>query len=599
MTDFKLDLNQLQIDLDTSNLALAFGDVVDGDVNTPVDEQPKNPRRSLPYYGWGGVVSGSKLLAHCQSSADVDTAIQHDYSNTISSSVLVHEHLLSNVSSSVERHTHLHAYNGANELLVQYGYAITSADRQLHTYLYAQNGLDLLLVSCVDVPNSNSSMITTQLHGQNHGQMLIASHAVAENGTHISGCLKMSYGHGVQPPCNWREIPLDDKPKTIDYPCGKHPSSDNLPFEFDQYQTELDSAHISFPFACRAENFIPNLTTYIMLNEITVTANGRTLTPFSASISASMDGYCWLGEVSLPPDDFAALALDKRIQGDELEIELTLNGEKFVFLAEQFSDSRQFGRKSYTVSGRSPTAHLGADYAQIQNGVVNQRFYAQQIASAVLYDTSFSLGNWTAVDWLVPENVYSLSDKTPIAVLQDIAQAAGAFLESDPSERKIHIAPRWKKAAWELVDSVVDVRCPADIIIKISGQKQVQTQYRSVFTYPTHELNDAGLVYRSGSDKMPQAPMLSHALYTESNVQRAAGLATLSESGVHKTETVELAPPSEKYAIPRAKLGQIWRFDEPDGAWFGVVVGVKLSASVENGAPKITQTLTVDRYLGD
>lgn len=598
MNDFELNFSEIQSHLDAANLPILFGE------SSVTQAAQTQIRRSPPCYLWGSAYSDSKLISKENQFGECGTDLKLTYQNAVSSNMNIDNRFGGQSAESAEIHTHLHGENGKTELLFNHGKGLTSADVHLHAHALGQNGLDYLHISCTSIVYSDDAKLRGCLSVKSNGQGIILTKEIHENGSHVANHLNHPYGHSVQPPCYWREIPLDDSNILTDkdYPCGKRPDSGNLPLEFYQIATETDSAQIPLPFACRAENFIPNLKTYIMLNEITAKANGRILSPFSASISATMDGYCWLGEVSLPPDDFDALELEKYKQGNELEIELTLNGEKFVFLAESVRDDRQFGRKAYTMSGRSTTAHLGADYAQMQNGVVNQRLYAQQIASAVLYNTDFEIGDWEIVDWLVPENVYSLSDKTPIAVLQDIAGVAGAFLESDPSERKIHVRPRWQKAAWQIgteTNGTADVRCPADIIIKISGQKQVQTQYRSVFVYPTHELNDAGLIYRSGSDKMPQAPMLSHVLYTESNVQRAAGLAALSESGVHKTETVEIAPPSEKYAVPRAKLGQIWRFDEPDGAWFGVITGVKLSASVENEVPKITQTLTVDRYLGD
>lgn len=124
-------------------------------------------------------------------------------------------------------------------------------------------------------------------------------------------------------------------------------------------------------------------------------------------------------------------------------------------------------------------------------------------------------------------------------------------------------------------------------------------RYNSVFVAPTHTLNDAAHVYRDGTDKQPQAANLSSALYTAASVQRAAGIAVLSESGTHKSETVTLAPPSEKYAIGRAKLGEIWRFDEPDGAWWGVIMGIELRVAMAGDVAEVWQVLSVDRYLGD
>jgi len=76
----------------------------------------------------------------------------------------------------------------------------------------------------------------------------------------------------------------------------------------------------------------------------------------------------------------------------------------------------------------------------------------------------------------------------------------------------------------------------------------------------------------------------------------AAGMAALSDTGIHKTETV-LMPVSEKYGIPLAQLGQIWQIQEPEGHWQGVITGITLTVESENGAPKITQSAVIDRYM--
>ena len=78
-------------------------------------------------------------------------------------------------------------------------------------------------------------------------------------------------------------------------------------------------------------------------------------------------------------------------------------------LGENFSDSRQFPTKNYTVSGRSLTAKLGADYAKNQIGVVTQALYARQIVEAQLRYTDFKLGDWMASNWLIHANLFVLT----------------------------------------------------------------------------------------------------------------------------------------------------------------------------------------------
>ena len=96
--------------------------------------------------------------------------------------------------------------------------------------------------------------------------------------------------------------------------------------------------------------------------------------------------------------------------------------------------------------------------------------------------------------------------------------------------------------------------------------------------------------------RQPRAAALTDTLYTDTDVLTAAGMAALSDTGIHKTETV-LMPVSEKYGIPLAQLGQVWQIQEPEGHWQGVITGITLTIETENGAPKITQSAVIDRYM--
>ena len=144
---------------------------------------------------------------------------------------------------------------------------------------------------------------------------------------------------------------------------------------------------------------------------------------------------------------------------------------------------------------------------------------------------------------------------------------------------------------------MADVTVPDSVIVSVSGQKRIQPRYERVLVWADHANGVGADVYRNNADRSAEAPSLIHPLYTDLPVCRAAGTAALSDSGTHKTETVKL-PLSDEYSLPRAKLGQIWQFNEPTGRWRGVVQGVDLEVSRDsNGAIALWQTLTIDRYL--
>ena len=58
-------------------------------------------------------------------------------------------------------------------------------------------------------------------------------------------------------------------------------------------------------------------------------------------------------------------------------------------------------------------------------------------------------------------------------------------------------------------------------------------------------------------------------------------------------------PWAEKYQLPLASLGAVWAFAEAGQTWQGVIKGVSVAVELDGGAPVVTQTVTIDRYLGD
>ena len=105
-------------------------------------------------------------------------------------------------------------------------------------------------------------------------------------------------------------------------------------------------------------------------------------------------------------------------------------------------------------------------------------------------------------------------------------------------------------------------------------------------------------IVRTGTDALPETDALSHCVYTDLIACEAAGIAALSDTGNHKTETVTL-PIMKKYKLPLASLGQIWRFTEPSAAFMGIIESISIKVGIENQAPKITQQIAVNCFLGE
>ncbi|MCS4534234.1 hypothetical protein [Neisseria montereyensis] len=418
----------------------------------------------------------------------------------------------------------------------------------------------------------------------------------------IGACSKSVSLPALAVPCEWYEIPVEpDLPTQPDntYVCGLRPPSDAMPLRFRRRVVGHSADSIPIPFTCYPELKTPLTRAYMIVNTVSSSFDNNTpLELLSASFTTDMGGYCWQGTVTVPPDDFAKLNMDGRAKGNEAVITVNINGGLFVILAEEYRDNRAFGQKSYTVSGRSVTARLGESYAVQVGGVFDAPIYARQIADTQLKNTGVRLTDWQAADWLIPADVYASTDKTPMMVLQELAQAAGAFVESRPGTPEINIKPRWKKSAWEVAEASPDVAVPASVILNISGNRNVKPLAGGVFVYADHAKGKGADVYRRTGNREPRAAAVTGPLYTDMPVLQAAGVAALSDTGTHKTETVTL-PVSDKYALPLAQLGQIWQIQEPTGAWQGVVTGVTMAVDIENDAPRVLQTVVINRYLDD
>ena len=422
-------------------------------------------------------------------------------------------------------------------------------------------------------------------------------------GKALRSCHIVRYQRAVRPPCEYYPIPLPPPPPDLS-PCRIRPPSDRLPLPFARRRINRDSVRLALPLRCWHDgntNDLPILPGYIMHNKITADLNGEPLDLLALTLTTDTASYCWQGDITLSPASFAKLKIDSRAAGDEAVITVRINGNRWDILAEDYRDTRKFIGHSYTVTGRSITAKLGADYAKGRHSKYDAARYARQIADEQLNLLPYRIAAWEAVDWLIPGDTYTVSGQTPIEVIADLAKAAGAYVESHPYEAQLFVRPVWRQAAWAKPTPALTI--PANLILSVSGQRRISERCNAVRVTPAAEQvggakAKGGLVYREGTDQQPEASTLTHAAYTDLDVMRAAGIHALSETGTHKMETVQL-PWAEKYQLPLAELGAVWAFAEAGQTWQGVIKGVSVAVELDGGAPVVTQTVTIDRYLGD
>lgn len=417
-----------------------------------------------------------------------------------------------------------------------------------------------------------------------------------EHGVFIGKSSQSRTQHAVPVPWRYYAIPEPPPPPAV-FACRVRPPSSRLPLNLTRKHGGLPSSSLPLPLMCwhdNAPSFIPNLRSYVMHNVITATIGGVAVDLVRFDIKTDIQSYCWSGSIELAPSQYDKVANKLALpRGREPLVTVTVNGFVFAFLAEDLSRRRQFISHSYTVSGRSVTAQLGADYAHAQGGTLEQDLYASQLIQQQLADLPVKLGEFLVKDWLIAAGVYNLTNKTPIAVIADVAKACGGVVVSHASAAKLSVIPRWKKPAWELATATPDVVLNLNVVKSISDQKQVNPRYNTVTLIGG---TTAAEVYRERQGRELIAPIDSNPLYGDRDGVVAKGIEILSNSGTHGMYSVQMRW-AAKYNIALAELGQIWRVNDADGAWHGVVTSVAVKVDWDNDAPVVWQVVGLDRYL--
>lgn len=417
-----------------------------------------------------------------------------------------------------------------------------------------------------------------------------------QHGVSLGHCQRAKVQQAIPVPDRYYPIPEPPPVKPISS-CRLRPSSSELPLRMSRQRRGLLSSNLPLSLTCWHDDpplSIPNLRSYIVHNVITATIGGIVVDPISCGINTDMDSYCWQGNIGITAKDYAKIKAKLDVpQGSEPMVNVEVNGLAFSFIAENQQRNRQFANHSHSLSGRSITARLGADYALSQGGLIGQASFVSQIAAQQLNGLSVSILDWGINDWLVPADAYSVAGKTPIAVLVDIAKAGGGFIMSDLSQPTISLRPRWKSAAWDMATATPDVIVPIDVMRQISDQKRINPRYNIVLL---NSDTQGAKVFRTTQARNAEAPSQDHPLYTDRDAMIPAGTSILSDSGIHADYTLKLRL-ADKYNIPLAVLGDVWQVNDPEGAWRGIVTGVSADIDKDNDAPTVWQTVNIDRYL--
>jgi len=330
---------------------------------------------------------------------------------------------------------------------------------------------------------------------------------------------------------------------------------------------------------------IPTKTAYLMQHTLSVTLLDLTPVPMqSVSLSLDADSFAWQFKGTLLSQD--GLALVQQVNGEPVQLIITINGYVWKVLVERIEHSRQFGTRSITLSGRGLTALLGQPYEQPASATQGSLLTVQQIAELHL-PIGWTL-NWQTVVWNIPAGAYSYTNQTPIQALGSLASDIGAMLVPSRAAQSLTVKPRYPVLPWDFFDVPADVVIPESALANLTQRPVVPYQANSVYVHGGEVGGVIGWCRFNGTAGDRLAPTVSNALITDVIGARAIGERILA--GQYTQPAIQSATlPMDGGDFPLLDVGQLAQITVDGSPVRGIVNSVSIDASLAS----VRQTIQI------
>ncbi|OBY75888.1 hypothetical protein [Acinetobacter gyllenbergii] len=352
---------------------------------------------------------------------------------------------------------------------------------------------------------------------------------------------------------------------------------------------DVDSHDVILNFG--ADECLPNIAPvdwWYIVNEIKVTRldNGQVIQIYNGDYSTDRKSWSWSYNLTIP---FYEKSKTEPIDGKPVILKIMINGNEHRMLLENITRSRQFGKETYKLSGRSPTALLDAPYSPTRSFTQeNERSSVQLVQAELDRVNSDIVLSWELIDalgWILPPESLSYSNLTPIAAIKLIVEAAGGFIYSEPASNTLTIKPRYKKTWWDpIAIDEYDRVIPQSVVTDQSTDYEPYPDYNGV--YLTNDRNgDTGRVIRTGTAGDVLQESINSPLLTSTTVMHSKGREVLAKAGLVENHSL-LMPITQEIGL--CLPGELVVFN---GDWWGIVDGVSGSFTHK----LVNQTASIER----
>ncbi|GAA4648161.1 hypothetical protein GCM10023116_04270 [Kistimonas scapharcae] len=341
--------------------------------------------------------------------------------------------------------------------------------------------------------------------------------------------------------------------------------------------------------------------TWLIMNTISVVTlpDQQPLDVTELAIELDIDSFTW--QLSAQINNRASLNRVAPDQNGPKEIEVTINGWRWVFIVERYEASRSFNRERYRIHGESRTKLLAAPYAPLRSHSESSPINAKQAAIQQLENTGFTLdwqseGDFVTPDWTFQENTFSYHEQTPIQVIARIATTAGAVVIPSAAEDVLTIQPRYPQSPWDWQPktAITQYIIPESMVISLSAQWKPEPQYNAIYVSGIH----AGVsvnIRRQGTAGNEPAPDIYDDWLLDVGLNTERGRNELAKTGNQSIVTLEL--PLMPVGEPPGLIfpGKLVEVIEAGKFWYGLSLSVSISA-VGGGNGRVTQRVELERH---
>ncbi|WP_252177185.1 hypothetical protein [Endozoicomonas sp. 4G] len=379
-----------------------------------------------------------------------------------------------------------------------------------------------------------------------------------------------------------------DEPVIIPWGPGRKAKDDDIDSQFDSESDGIEE---------KPEPEVPEIReTYLLMNTISVvTLPDRTPIEMSnMDISLDIDSFSW----SLSGELWGASSL-KLVEPDQSgpkQIEVNINGWKWVFIVERYTGSKAFGQERYTIYGTSRTQLLASPYAPKRSKSNSSNLNAKQAITEELANTGFSaiypeLDDFSTPDWIIPGGSFSYQSETAMTVIARLASTAGAVIIPSRDADQLNIKPRYPASPWSWSSATMDKIVPASMVINLSASWRPEPEYNAVYVSGTH----AGVavnVKRKGTAGDKPAPDILEDWLTETQVNTERGRNELAKGGHQSITTLEIPLTDLNIAPGLIEPGQLVEVQDVSGNWRALC----LSSNVRTVIGKVIQSIELERH---